>query len=109
MVVSEIRSLYRDENDLFRTIVKRIYEDWDAEQEQWDLKKIEFVYEDPELPVSSENPAVAVEQQHGWLVPPAWEFVSEVWECERKPVSEVAYDHESEVDFLDGESPILKE
>ena len=28
MVVSEIRSLYRDENDLFRTVVKRIYGEW---------------------------------------------------------------------------------
>jgi hypothetical protein len=41
MVVSEIRSLYRDENDLFRTVIKRIYEERDAEREQWDLKKIE--------------------------------------------------------------------
>ena len=41
MVVSEIRSLYRDENDLFRTVIKRIYEEWDAEREQWHLKKIE--------------------------------------------------------------------
>ena len=24
-------------------------------------------YEDPELPLPSENPAVAVEQRHGWL------------------------------------------
>ena len=30
MVVSEIRSLYRDENDLFRTVTKRIYEEWNA-------------------------------------------------------------------------------
>ena len=45
MVVSEIRSLYRDEDDLLRTVTKRIYEEWDADQEQWHLKKIEFVYE----------------------------------------------------------------
>ena len=100
MVVSEIRSLYRDENDLFRTVLKRIYEEWDAEQEQWHLKKIAFVYEDPEFPVPSDNPAVAVEQRHGWLVPPEWEFVSEVWESERKPVSEVEYVHESEVTLI---------
>ena len=37
MVISEIRSLYRDENDLFRTVIKRIYEEWDAAREQ--LKK----------------------------------------------------------------------
>ena len=69
MVISEIRSLYRDENDLFRTVLKRIYEDRDAEQEQWHLKKIEFIYEDPELPVLSDTPAVAVERRHGWLNP----------------------------------------
>ena len=50
MVVSEIRSLYRDEDDLFRTVIKRIYEEWDANQEHWHLKKIEFIYEDPEFP-----------------------------------------------------------
>ena len=27
IVVSEIRSLYRDENDLFRMLIKRIFED----------------------------------------------------------------------------------
>ena len=100
MVVSEIRSLYRDENDLFRTVLKRIYEEWDTDWEQWDLKKIEFVFEDPEFPVRSDTPAVAVEQRHGWLVPPAWEFQSEVWEYERKPVSEITYDHDSEVNII---------
>ena len=100
MVVSEIRSLYRDENDLLRTVLKRIYEQWDAEREQWDLKKIEFIYEDPEFPVPSDNPAVAVEQRHGWLIPPEWEFVSEVWEYERKPIEETVYDHESEVRII---------
>ena len=96
MVVSEIRSLYRDENDLFREILKRIYEVWDAELEQWHLKKIEFVFEDPDLPVPSDDPAVAVERRHGWLVPPAWEFVSEIWAYERKPVREAVYDHEDD-------------
>ena len=100
MVVSEIRSLYRDENDLFRTVTKRIYEKWDANGEQWHLKKIEFVYEDPEFPVPSDTPAVAVEQRHGWLVPPECEFQSEFGEYERKPVSETAYDHESEVNII---------
>ena len=96
MVISEIRSLYRDENDLFRTVLKRIYEQWNERLQQWDLKRIEFIYEDPEFPVRSDNPAVAVEQRHGWLIPPEWEFQSEVWEYERKPVSETEYDHESE-------------
>ena len=54
-----------------------------------------------ELPVPSDTPAVAVEQRHGWLIPPAWEFVSEVWECERRsPVREDVYDHEGEVEII---------
>ena len=97
---NEIRSLYRDESDLFRTVLKRIYEEWNAELEQWHLKRIEFIYEDPELPVPSDNPAVAVEQRHGWLIPPTWEFVSEVWEYERKLVREDVSEHESEVGIL---------
>ena len=101
MVVSEMRSLYRDENDLFRTVVKRIYEQWNAQLQQWDLRRIEFIFADPELPVPSDNPAVAVEQRHGWLIPPEWEFQSEVWEYERKsPVPETVYDHESEVGVI---------
>ena len=93
-VISEIRGLYRDENDLFRTVIKRIYEDWDAEQGQWHLKRIEFVYEAPEFLGPSETPAVAVEQRKlGRLIPPEWEFISKVWEYERNQVSEVVYDH----------------
>ena len=80
--------------DRVPTVTNRIHEKWNVEQKQWCLKKIEFVFEDPDLPVPSDDPAVAVEQRHGWLVPPAWEFVSKVWEYERKPVSEVAYEHE---------------
>ena len=49
----------------------------------------------------SVNPVVVVEQRHGWLVPPACEFISEVWAYERKRVSEIEYDYESEVDLLD--------
>lgn len=98
--MSEIRSLYRDENDLLRTITKWIYESWDADREQWHLKKIAFVYENPEFPVPSDTPAVAVEQRHGWLVPPAWEFVSEVWVSERQRVREDVYDHADADAFL---------
>ena len=100
MVVSQVQSLYRDENDLFRTVTKRIWEQWDAEREQWNLKRIEFIFEDPELPLPSDNPAIAVEQRHGWLIPPEWEFLSEVWAYERKPVSEVVYNHESDVGII---------
>lgn len=38
------------------------------------------------------------------------EFISEVWEYERRsPESEVEYDHESDVELLDGEAPIIRE
>lgn len=37
MIVSEIRSQYRDENNLLRTVLKRIYEKWDADRESWNL------------------------------------------------------------------------
>jgi hypothetical protein len=70
MVIGEIRSLYNDENDLLRTVVKRIYEDYDPERKQWYLKKIEYVFGDPEFPVRSDTPETSVEHQHGWLIPP---------------------------------------
>ena len=70
MVVSEIRSLYRDENDLFRTVLKRIYEEFDAEQEQWHLKRIEFIFEDPELPLPSDN-SCRSSRTAAWVVDPA--------------------------------------
>ena len=100
MVISEIRSLYRDENDLFRTVVKWIYEQWNERLQQWDLIKIEFIYETPDFPLRSDNAAATVEERNGWVIPPAWEFRSEVYEYERKPVSEVVYDHEGEVGIL---------
>ena len=88
MVMSEIRAQYVDENDLFRTVLKRIYEDWNAEQQRWQLKKIEFVFCEPEYPVPSENAPLAVEAKHGWLIPPDWKFDTEVWVCTRKYVGE---------------------
>lgn len=100
MVVSEIRSLYNDENDLLRTVTKRIYEQWDAEREQWHLKKVEYIFADPEFPVLSDNIEVALETRHGWLIPPEWEFMSEVWEYERKQMPETMYDHECEVGMI---------
>ena len=48
MVISEICSLYQDENDLLRTVTKRIYEEWDPGPKQWHLKKIEYIFADPE-------------------------------------------------------------
>jgi hypothetical protein len=51
--------------------------------------------------VPSDTPAVAVEQRKpGWLIPPEWEFQSEVWEYERNPVPKTVYDHESEVGII---------
>ena len=105
MVVSEIRSLYQDANDLLRTVTKRIYEQWDAELEQWHLKKVEYIFADPEFPVPSDNVEVAVETRHGWRVPPEWEFVAEEWVYTRRPAVDSerrghTYDHESEVGVI---------
>ena len=33
MVINEIRSLYQDENDLLRTVIKRIWEEWGSRAE----------------------------------------------------------------------------
>ena len=85
VVISEIKSLYQDENDLLRTVTKRIYEAWDAELEQWHLKKVEYIFANPEFPVPSDNIEVAIEHRHGWLIPPEWEFVTEEWVCTRRP------------------------
>ena len=76
MRVSEIQSLYRDENNLLRTVRKQIYE-----------------------------AACPVESLHRWLILSPWEFQSEVWVYTRKPVDSDrpghAYDHDSEVELLD--------
>ena len=37
-----------DENHLFRTVRKRIYERWNEQLQQWDFIKIEFIYEAPD-------------------------------------------------------------
>ena len=100
MVITQIRALYRDENDLLRTVIKHVHEKWDAPLGLWILKKIEFLFPDDDLPVHTDSPEAAVEHQHGWVVPPAWEFISEVREFERKPESRVTYDHDSEVRII---------
>ena len=113
MVISEIRSLYRGENDRSRTVIKRIYEDWDPNSEQWHLKKVEYIFDDSEQPVLSDDVEVAVESRNGWLIPPEWEFISEVWLCTRQFVDGErrghAYDHDSEIQLLDGDAPIIRE
>ena len=92
MVISQIQSLYRDEDDLFRTVIKRIYEEQVGDK--WVVKKVEIIYEDGE-------PAQPFEYRHGWIIPPEWEFISEVTEYERRsPVEETVYDHESEVGII---------
>ena len=100
MVISQIRSLYRDENDLLRTVVKRVHEEYDAPLGLWKLKKIEFLFPDDDLPVHTDRPEASVEHQHGWVVPPDWEFISEVREYERKPEDEITYNHESEIGII---------
>ena len=104
LFVSEICAQYRDENDLFRVITKRIYEAYDAELKQWHLKRVEYVFEDPDYPVPSEPLNVSVETRHGWLIPPEWEFDMEVWVYTRQPADRPpkghAYDHESLVGII---------
>ena len=77
MVISEIRSLYRDENDLFRTVTKRIYEQWNAQLQQWDLRRIEFIFEDPDF-----SPAMSTSRyvQRKLLMRVVWARVfGELW------------------------------
>ena len=100
MVITQICSLYRDANDLLRTVIKRVYEEWDASVDQWQLKKIEFLFPDNDLPFHTDRPETAVKHRHGWIVPPEWEFVSEVREYERKPECQIRYDHEGEVGII---------
>ena len=99
-VVSEIRALYRDENDLLRTLTERIYEQWYPERKQWYLKKVESIFVDPEFPVLSDNPAATVKAHHDWVIPSAWDFISEVWEYTRKSESEITYEHEVEIRII---------
>ena len=58
----------RNDNELCKIVQTR------TEREQWHLKCIQFICEDPEVPVLSDNLVVVVEQGHRWLIPPAWEF-----------------------------------
>ena len=83
-----------------RILIKRVYEQWNAPLGQWRLKKIEFLFPDDDLPVHTDSPGAAVEHQHGWVVPPTWEFISEVREFERKPESDIRYDHKSEIGII---------
>ena len=43
MVISEIRALYTDENDLIRMVVKRIYEDYDPEHKHRHISKFDII------------------------------------------------------------------
>ena len=62
--------------------------------------KDRMIYEAPDYPLRSDNPEATVEERHGWVIPLAWRFISEVYECERKSVTETEYDHESEVGII---------
>ena len=83
-----------------RSLIKRVYAQWNAPLGQWRLKKIEFLFPDADLPVHTDSPEASVEHQHGWVVPPVWEFLSEVREYERRPEGEIAYDQESHVRII---------
>lgn len=104
LLVSEIRAEYVDENDLQRTVTKRIWEVYDAELNQWHLKRVEYIFEDPEYPGLSDDINVAVETRHGWLIPPASDYVSETWVYTRQPANGErrghTYDHESLVRIM---------
>ena len=92
MVVSEIRSLYRDaESLLFHTVIKRIWEQLVGDR--WVGRKVEIIYGDGE-------PVQPIEYRDGWIIPPGWEFMSQKWTYKRKPMQETVYDHNSEVGVL---------
>ena len=92
MVRSKIRSLYRDADDLLRTVIKHIWEEQVGET--WIVQKIEIIYKDGE-------PTQPLEYRHGWIIPPEWEFISEVWEYTRQPLHPLPsyrYDHDQDED-----------
>ena len=105
--VSEIRSLYRDENDLFRTVIKRIYEEFDAEREQWDLRRIEFIYRGSGAPG-------ALRQSRGgcrtaaWVAYPAGVgiYIARFGSTSGSRCRKTVYDHESEVGISSDEKQI---
>ena len=80
--------------------IKRVYEQWNAPLGQWKLKKIKFLFPDDDLPLHTDRPEAAVEHQHGGIVPPTREFVSEVQEYERRPACQIRYDHAGEVGII---------
>ena len=108
MVISEIHSLYRDENKALRTVIKRIWEERDIDEGLWRVDRVEIFYRD-----NYAKPNQTLEYRHGWIIPPEWEFVSEVWEYTRQDIRELprghTYDHDSEGELLDGEAPIIRE
>ena len=46
MVVSEIRSIYQDENDLLRTVIKRIWEEWVCTRQAVNSERRGHTYDD---------------------------------------------------------------
>ena len=93
IVVSEIESTYRDEKLQSRKLTKRIYESWDAENEIWILKKLEFEFQDSDFPLP-------VEFDNGWVIPPNWTFYGEKWKYRRRPVIKNVYDHRNDVTII---------
>ena len=102
LFVSEIRAQFIDENDCFQCVTKRIWEAYDPELKQWQLKRVEYIFEEPDYPVSSEPLNIAVESRHGWLIPPEWEFDMEVWVYTRQPADRPPEGHTYDPDALLG-------
>ena len=100
-VISKIRLDYYDEDGISRTLTKCIYETWNPEIEQWHLKKIEYLFDDSELPVSSDNIEAAAHTRDGRLIPSEWIFDGQEFVCVRQPIEikqrGYTYDHESDV------------
>ena len=97
-VISEIRLDYDDEDGIYRTLTKRIYETWNPELEQWHLKKIEYLFDGTELPVSSDNIEAAAHTRDGRLIPSEWIFIAQKFVYTRKPIEVKqrghTYDHD---------------
>ena len=85
MIINRIQALYRDKDDLFRTVIKQIYEEQIGTNE---------------LSGKWKSSTRMANHSIGTDIPPEWEFQSEVWAYERKPVLEAVYDYESEVQII---------
>ena len=65
----------RDENRELQTDIKRIWEVWDLDDGLSQVDRAEIFYRD-----NYAKPSHPLEYRYGWIIPPEWELVSEVWE-----------------------------